>query len=176
MTLHEYPSSDEVEPTPEEREAQREQNEKNEAQALRAELRALGDEDRELRQEIGALELRFALEDAGFDPASPEGKALTKLYPEDRARTAEDVATFAADEFGFTPVTPQDEAAAAEAEHRELVATLREEGESRLSMLASGSIPSREPSLHDQRRAAEARGDWAESDRINVAILTQGRR
>lgn len=121
---------------------------------LRKQLEASLAENKELKTDARAR----AFNDAGLDTTNGLGKAISQVY-EGKA-TAEAVATFAQEEYGWVQQAPVDTHPAAQAIH---------EGNARLDTVqqASGSIAP--PTEADALAKAEAEGDTQTSMAIKAA-------
>ena len=107
--------------------------------ALRAEREAL-------EAELRPLKVEKAVRDAGFDPATPEGKALSKLLGSDA--TGEKARELAAD-IGWEPPQPRRELTP---EERVTLA-----GADKIAALNASSTSDAPPNFDDLVRDAEAR-------------------
>lgn len=114
-------------------------------------------------KELRPLREREALRDAGFDPDSDRGKAITNAIKVRRADgveidlTAEGIQELAVTEYGYKPqplLTP-DEAQ-------------RQQTQSRVDSLRTSSEPDREVTLDDQIAEAEAEGNWGKSGMLKL--------
>lgn len=141
----------------------------SEGSALRRQLEAALTEVKTLKTE----KRERAFKDAGLDPERGIGKAVAKLYEGDIDAGA--IQNFAKEEFDWEPPGEGESQESGEPDQSvwtpERQQTL-DDGESRRSALASGTLPSRDPSTTDRLKAAEAKaketGDWSDWDRLAV--------
>lgn len=142
---------------------------------LRKLMEEIASERDVLREEIRRDELAFAIEDAGFDPESIEGKAIVKTWDPEQQATPENVAAYAAEEFGITPGPRESDVAAWLEAERAYRGERITQGEQALSMLSMGTLTAREPSKQDEMDRAQADGDWETFDRLAAQRLITGR-
>lgn len=110
--------------------------------------------------ELSPLKVAQTVREAGFDPDTPAGKALSRLA--DASSDAESVKALAA-ELGFeaeapTPALSKDERAAQEFGQRQ----------SDLAAVTTSDIP---PNMTDQIAEAEEAGDWNKSVGLKLQSL-----
>lgn len=125
---------------------------------LRQELNRFKDENKELKAKLRDNSFR----QAGFDPESGHGKALSQLY--DGEPDPEQVKQ-AAEEYGFQPnlVTP------AQAQTEEEVN--REQAGQRVEQVQASSQSTEELSIEDQWTQAQQEGDWQRAGALKSQAL-----
>lgn len=123
--------------------------------ALRAKLEAVESENAELRP----LRTEKVIREAGFDPASDQGKAIKYgLQVNKVEETADKVQEFALTEFGWKP-----KAQLTTEEATRQVTT------DRMDSLQAQSEPETPPDTGDDIAAAEAEGDFAKSGMLKLS-------
>lgn len=101
----------------------------------------------------------------------PEGAydVFDSLYDGDL--TVESLQDFAKSKGFALPSEEQPETPAGDNGHQPDAQQQRQQGEDRLSQLNAGAIPAREPSIQDRIKKAEADGDLATVDRLNLQLM-----
>ena len=116
-----------------------------------------------VEKEYKSVKMNNLIQDAGFDPASGQGKALKDLYKGEL--TSDAIQQFAQEQYGWTsesPTTPDPQAA-----QKSRVVTSQES----LDTVIEASVPVEPVSVNDQIAQAQADGDWATSSNLKADPL-----
>ena len=116
-----------------------------------------------VEKEYKSVKMNNLIQDAGFDPASGQGKALKDLYKGEL--TSDAIQQFAQEQYGWTsesPTTPDPQAA-----QKSRVVTSQES----LDTVIEASVPVEPVSVNDQIAQAQADGDWATSSNLKADQL-----
>lgn len=129
-------------------------------QKLREQKEALEAELAELRP----LRVKETLREAGFDPSTPEGKALALAVEAGKVEADSSlIAEYAGSEFGWQPKTALTPTEASQVE-----------GSQRLAAARAASTSDGPPDVRQQIAEAEAEGDREKAMRLKNAALFAG--
>ena len=115
-----------------------------------------------VEKEYKSVQMDTAIKDAGFDPASGQGKALKDLYKGDLEVDA--IKAFAAEQYGWgeeAPAVQEQEA------QKSRVVTSQDS----LDAVAQASVPVEPANVNDQISQAMQDGDWQTSSALKAEKL-----
>jgi len=115
-----------------------------------------------VEKEYKSVQMDNAIQSAGFDPASGQGKALKDLYKGDLEADA--IKAFAAEQYGWgegTPAVQEQEAQKAR------VVTSQDS----LDAVMEASVPVEPANMNDQIAQAMQDGDWQKSSALKAEKL-----
>ena len=114
-----------------------------------------------VEKEFKSVKMANAIQEAGFDPESGEGKALKDLYKGELEAKA--IQEFASNYgWGNTPTEPSQE----ELQRQRVVS-----GQDSLDTVIEASVPVEPVGLDDQINQAQADGDWQTSSNLKADKL-----
>ena len=114
-----------------------------------------------VEKEFKSVQMANAIQDAGFDPQSGEGKALKDLYKGELEANA--IKEFASN-YGWGEVPPQ-------ATQKELQRQRVVSSQNSLDTVIEASVPVEPVGLDDQIAQAQADGDWQTSSNLKADKL-----
>ena len=115
-----------------------------------------------VEKEYKSVQMDTAIKDAGFDPASGQGKALKDLYKGDLEADA--IKAFAAEQYGWGEEAP----AVQEQEAQKARVVTSQDS---LDAVAQASVPVEPANVNDQIAQAMQDGDWQKSSALKVEKL-----
>ena len=115
-----------------------------------------------VEKEYKSVQMDTAIKDAGFDPASGQGKALKDLYKGDLEVDA--IKAFAAEQYGWGEEAP---AVQVQEAQKARVVTSQDS----LDAVAQASVPVEPADVNDQIAQAMQDGDWQKSSALKVEKL-----
>jgi len=115
-----------------------------------------------VEKEYKSVQMDTAIKDAGFDPASGQGKALKDLYKGDLEVDA--IKAFAAEQYGWGEEAP----AVQEQEAQKARVVTSQDS---LDAVAQASVPVEPADVNDQIAQAMQDGDWQKSSALKVEKL-----
>ena len=115
-----------------------------------------------VEKEYKSVQMDTAIKDAGFDPASGQGKALKDLYKGDLEADA--IKAFAAEQYGWGEEAP----AVQEQEAQKARVVTSQDS---LDAVAQASVPVEPADVNDQIAQAMQDGDWQKSSALKVEKL-----
>ena len=116
-----------------------------------------------VEKEYKSVKMNNLIQDAGFDPASGQGKALKDLYKGELEVDA--VKKFAEENYGWSSETPT-EVSAQEAQKSRVVTS-----QESLDTVIEASVPVEPVGIDDQIAQAQQDGDWHTSANIKADQL-----
>ena len=116
-----------------------------------------------VEKEYKSVKMNNLIQDAGFDPASGQGKALKDLYKGELEVDA--VKKFAEENYGWSSETPT-EVSAQEAQKSRVVTS-----QESLDTVIEASVPVEPVSINDQIAQAQQDGDWQTSSSLKAEKL-----
>ena len=116
-----------------------------------------------VEKEYKSVKMNNLIQDAGFDPASGQGKALKDLYKGELEVDA--VKKFAEENYGWSSETPTE--VTQEQAQKSRVVTSQES----LDTVIEASVPVEPVSIDDQIAQAQQDGDWQTSSNLKADKL-----
>jgi len=116
-----------------------------------------------VEKEYKSVKMNNLIQDAGFDPASGQGKALKDLYKGELEVDA--VKKFAEENYGWSSETPTE--VTQEQAQKSRVVTSQES----LDTVIEASVPVEPVGIDDQIAQAQADGDWQTSSNLKADKL-----
>ena len=116
-----------------------------------------------VEKEYKSVKMNNLIQDAGFDPASGQGKALKDLYKGELEVDA--VKKFAEENYGWSSETPTE--VTQEQAQKSRVVTSQES----LDTVIEASVPVEPVSIDDQIAQAQQDGDWQTSSNLKADQL-----
>ena len=116
-----------------------------------------------VEKEYKSVKMNNLIQDAGFDPASGQGKALKDLYKGELEVDA--VKKFAEENYGWSSETPT-EVSAQEAQKSRVVTS-----QESLDTVIEASVPVEPVGIDDQIAQAQQDGDWQTSSNLKADKL-----
>ena len=116
-----------------------------------------------VEKEYKSVKMDSVIQDAGFDPASGQGKALKDLYKGELEVDA--VKKFAEENYGWSSETPTE--VTQEQAQKSRVVTSQES----LDTVIEASVPVEPVGIEDQIAQAQADGDWQTSSALKADQL-----
>ena len=116
-----------------------------------------------VEKEYKSVKMDKVVQDAGFDPASGQGKALKDLYKGELEVDA--VKKFAEENYGWSSETPT-EVSAQEAQKSRVVTS-----QESLDTVIEASVPVEPVGIDDQIAQAQQDGDWQTSSNLKADKL-----
>lgn len=116
-----------------------------------------------VEKEYKSVKMDSVIQDAGFDPASGQGKALKDLYKGELEVDA--VKQFAEENYGWSSETPT-EVSAQEAQKSRVVTS-----QESLDTVIEASVPVEPVGIDDQIAQAQQDGDWQTSSNLKADKL-----
>ena len=116
-----------------------------------------------VEKEYKSVKMDSVIQDAGFDPASGQGKALKDLYKGELEVDA--VKKFAEENYGWSSETPTE--VTQEQAQKSRVVTSQES----LDTVIEASVPVEPVGVEDQIAQAQADGDWQTSSALKADQL-----
>ena len=116
-----------------------------------------------VEKEYKSVKMDSVIQDAGFDPASGQGKALKDLYKGELEVDA--VKQFAEENYGWSSETPTE--VTQEQAQKSRVVTSQES----LDTVIEASVPVEPVGIDDQIAQAQADGDWQTSSNLKADKL-----
>ena len=116
-----------------------------------------------VEKEYKSVKMDSVIQDAGFDPASGQGKALKDLYKGELEVDA--VKQFAEENYGWSSETPTE--VTQEQAQKSRVVTSQES----LDTVIEASVPVEPVGVEDQIAQAQADGDWQTSSALKADQL-----
>ncbi len=116
-----------------------------------------------VEKEYKSVKMDSVIQDAGFDPASGQGKALKDLYKGELEVDA--VKKFAEENYGWSSETPTE--VTQEQAQKSRVVTSQES----LDTVIEASVPVEPVGIDDQIAQAQADGDWQTSSNLKADKL-----
>ena len=116
-----------------------------------------------VEKEYKSVQMDTAIKDAGFDPASGQGKALKDLYKGELEVDA--VKQFAEENYGWSSETPTE--VTQEQAQKSRVVTSQES----LDTVIEASVPVEPVGIDDQIAQAQQDGDWQTSSNLKADKL-----
>jgi len=116
-----------------------------------------------VEKEYKSVKMNNLIQDAGFDPASGQGKALKDLYKGELEVDA--VKKFAEENYGWSSETPT-EVSEQEAQKSRVVTS-----QESLDTVIEASVPIEPVSIDDQIAQAQQDGDWQTSSNLKADKL-----
>ena len=116
-----------------------------------------------VEKEYKSVKMDSVIQDAGFDPASGQGKALKDLYKGELEVDA--VKKFAEENYGWSSETPT-EVSAQEAQKSRVVTS-----QESLDTVIEASVPVEPVGIDDQIAQAQQDGDWQTSSNLKADKL-----
>ena len=115
-----------------------------------------------VEKEYKSVQMGTAIKDAGFDPASGQGKALKDLYK--GALEVDAIKAFAAEQYGWGEEAP----AVQEQEAQKARVVTSQDS---LDAVAQASVPVEPADVNDQIAQAQQDGDWQTSSALKAEKL-----